>query len=72
MSVNVTNVNDDDAQIFYVSLTPPAGGKLKYSSLNSLKNRLTYDFVLFFSVLILGFLEGSASILLTIDDNFLT
>lgn len=48
MSVNVTNINDDDAQIFYVSLTPPAGGKLKHSRLNSLKSRLTYDFVFLF------------------------
>lgn len=70
MSVNVTNINDDDAQILYVSLTPPAGGKLKCSRLSSLKNRLTYDFVFYFSLLILGFLEGSASILLTIDANF--
>lgn len=67
MAVNVTNINDDDAvqrlKIFYVSLTPPAGGKQKYSSLNSLKSRLTYDFGFFFSSVIFVFLEGGGYLL---------
>lgn len=51
MTVHVKE-NDDDTQIFYMSLTPPAGGQAKYRDLNKLMEQLMNRLLNFFNVFI--------------------
>lgn len=55
MSVNVKDMNDDDAQIVYMCLAPSSGAKLKYRGLNELTEKPSFFSFSFFKFIYLFF-----------------